>query len=105
MDVPHEGGGSRLIVFPAPLYSLNAIKKAAYRCMDRVTVDIDVREDEVRCTLQFPPDASPEHIAQADTAFRREVLDQDLRESIAAETTAYRDAILALAFAPSDLAK
>jgi His-Xaa-Ser system protein HxsD len=48
---------------------------------------------------------SPPSLVEADQAalvadFRKEVLDQDLRERISEQTAAVRNAVLAVAFAP-----
>jgi His-Xaa-Ser system protein HxsD len=89
--------------FQSGVFSLDAIKRAAYRLLGRATVTIEPQEAEVRCTLEFPsslPEASANEIVRD---FKDEVLDQDLRERIAAETSPLRNAILAHAFSRTGL--
>jgi His-Xaa-Ser system protein HxsD len=82
------------------VYSLDAVKKAAYRFSDRFAADISVTSDQIICDLTYPPDLSEGEQASCAADFRKEVLDQDLREGIAKETEAMRNAILAVAFSP-----
>jgi His-Xaa-Ser system protein HxsD len=89
--------------FSQRVYGLDIIKKAAYRLLDRFAADFRIEGDEIVCVLTFPSSTSAEAIATAVTDFQKEVLDQDLRQVVAAETSALRNAILALAFAPSKL--
>jgi len=92
-----------VVRFQTGLYSIESIKKAAYRFSDRAVCEITRDGDEVVCTLRF---LTPETKVQAQTLandFALEVLDQDLRRSIAAETEALRNAILAYAFSRADI--
>ena len=89
--------------FSAIVYPLDTIKKAAYRFIDRFSPDFRVDGEEIVCDLRFPANASPSAVQDTIAEFRQEVLDQDLRRTIAAETAGLRNAILALAFAPSKL--
>jgi len=94
---------SAVVAFPAGLYSLDAIKKAAYRFSDAAAVEISPVAGEVQCTMRFLQPLYPEEAQQLADAFRIEVLDQDLRASIAAETAPMRNAILAFAFSKTGL--
>jgi len=94
---------SAIVTFPAGLYGLDAIKKAAYRFSDVAVVDIDPHDTDVVCTLRLHRSPSPEEAQRVVDSFKLEVLDQDLRASIAAETAPIRNAILAFAFSKTGL--
>ena len=89
--------------FAADTFTLETVKRAAYRFVDRASFDIRTTGDEIVVRLDFaPPIASDE----ADTLlneFCNEVLDQDLRRTIAEETAPIRNAILAYAFSRTGL--
>lgn len=93
--MPHES-----IEFDGAVYQLDAIKKAAYRFSDRFSPEISVDGKRIVCSLSFPPNTPAALVASLVSEFRKEVLDQDLRQSVAKETAALRNAVLALAFAP-----
>jgi len=84
------------------IYCLEAVQKAAYRFIDRLTVLIENDGDELACNIdpvvgheaQFE-----EHIAD----FKREILDQQLRKQIKEETEPVRNLILAYAFSRTGL--
>jgi len=79
------------------VYSLAAVKKAAYRLGDRASAWIAAAPDgglTVKLTA-LDGAASPRSL---EAAFLRELLDQDLRESIARETEKVRNLLLAHAF-------
>lgn len=88
----------------AAVYSLEAVQKAAYRFIDRLTILISQGQGTVICELdsisgaQIPTDDVP-----AD--FKRELLDQQLRIQIKRETEPTRNLILAYAFSRTGLQK
>lgn len=90
-----------VVEFPLPGFALEAVKRAAYMLMARVTVTYEITPDIIRCTLS--PAAPSIDLALAERDFRREVLDQDLRLSIEARTEPMRTAILGLAFSRTGL--
>jgi His-Xaa-Ser system protein HxsD len=93
---------SRDIAVSSAVYSLDTVKKAAYRFIDRFALDLCLQGEQIQCTLTFAP-ATSETVADAILQdFKRELLDQDLRQSIAKETAPLRNTILALAFAQSN---
>jgi His-Xaa-Ser system protein HxsD len=95
---------SRTLAFSAHVYSLETIKKAAYRFSDVLSIDIVPRIDGVECILNFISDQKDEeHIDRILAAFKNEVLDQDLRAIIARETEATRNAVLAFALSKTGL--
>lgn len=76
---------------------LSAVKKAAYRLTAICDTEILPDADGARCIL------SPARGQEADelpAIFRATALDYELREEIASKTAPYRDALLALTFAP-----
>lgn len=90
--------------FSNSVYSLGTIKKAAYRFTDRCCFDFRVTEDNATlAVLSFGPDVTPDEKAALQREFRNEVLDQDLREVIGAETAGVRNAVLAYAFSQTGL--
>ena len=91
-----------IISVDASVYRLSAVKKAAYRFGDRCFVHIEVLAEgyiQVRLTAKLAD--MPLDALEGD--FRNELLDQDLRESIAEETQRVRNLILAQAFSAASL--
>jgi His-Xaa-Ser system protein HxsD len=84
-------------------FSIEAIKRAAYRYSDRFAFDMAVVAGKAACTLTFEDSKGPEFIEATISAFRKELLDQDLRIAIRAETEGVRNLILAHAFSRTDL--
>lgn len=111
---PHRSGGQLEIESSLPMpevivdvdprvYRLSAIKKAAYRFGDRCFVQIETTDDgPIRVTLSTKSDTVTLDTLAGD--FRNELLDQDLRESIAEETEGVRNLLLAHAFSGLSLA-
>lgn len=91
------------ISFPKEAYSLAAIKKAAYRFSDRLSVEIIPGERATDCICRFLHSCTDEEAQRILEAFRIEVLDHDLRLTIAQETEPMRNAILAYAFSKTGL--
>ena len=92
------------LVFSSQVYSVDTIKKAAYRFSDVLSVDIIPRSDEIECILQFISGSKEEEQAERIVAaFKNEVLDQDLRSIISKETEAIRNAVLAFALSKTGL--
>lgn len=85
--------------------SLDSLKKAAYRFIYRFSVEFLPGESNFVCVLHFNPDKSEEVANLTVEEFRKEVLDQDLRTSIKAETESVRNLILAHAFSKTGLIK
>jgi His-Xaa-Ser system protein HxsD len=86
------------------VYRLTAVKKAAYRMADRCTAVIGALADPlVPVTLRFRPGMTESGAREAARLFFQELLDQELREQIADETSAMRTLILAHAFSKADL--
>jgi His-Xaa-Ser system protein HxsD len=88
---------------PEASFDIEAIKRAAYRFSDRVSVEITNADDGTRCRLRPLNSKGPANLQDVAGEFRNEVLDQDLRLKIAAETEGYRNLILSLAFSKTPL--
>jgi His-Xaa-Ser system protein HxsD len=91
------------ISFDLKVFTLDCVKRAAYRVTGNASVEIAVEDSFAKCVLHFSKPLSAELVARATESLRLEVLDQDLRHTIAAETASVRHAILALAFSRSGL--
>lgn len=86
------------------IYCLEAVQKAAYRLIDRLTIVITKTGGKLVCEI----DAVSGTEAQVDgniADFKRELLDQQLRKQIKDETESARNLILAYAFSRSGLQK
>ncbi len=94
------------VTFDSQVYSLTAVKKAAYKYLDCFSADISIVGTKINCRLTFT--SSNDHGSRQRLVedFRKEVLDQDLREALKVETEAVRNLILSYAFSqtaiPSD---
>lgn len=91
------------INFDDRVFSLDSVKKAAYRFIDKFSIDIKLTENQIYCVLTFSQNISPEGAAFLFDDFKREVLDQDLRATIASETESVRNLVLAHAFSRTSL--
>jgi His-Xaa-Ser system protein HxsD len=89
--------------FEKSVASLDSLKKAAYRFIDRFSVEFLSRESSYVCKFGFTPSTSEESADLIIDDFRKEVLDQDLRASIKMETEAIRNVILAHTFSKTGL--
>jgi His-Xaa-Ser system protein HxsD len=95
---------SQTLVFSSHVYSVDTIKKAAYRFSDVLSVDIVPGHDQIECVLYFISESSEEeHAERIVAAFKNEVLDQDLRSTISKETETIRNAVLAFALSKTGL--
>jgi len=92
------------IRFDARVFSLLAVKKAAYRYIDRFATEILLVHPEIICTLKCTRPLGAGHLMELVDDFRKEVLDQDLREQVKTETEPFRRLILAHAFSQTGLA-
>lgn len=91
------------IIFDSRVFLLDSIKKATYRYIDKFSADISLSEFQITCHLNFSSSytsAAAEHVVDD---FKKEVLDQDLRKTIALETSGVRNLILAHAFSRTSL--
>ncbi|UVT21135.1 MAG: His-Xaa-Ser system protein HxsD [Nitrospira sp.] len=95
---------SIFVEFDLNAFSLNVVKLAAYRYLHLFTTDIMVNDQRIQCALQFASTLSQDKTQQIVNDFKKEVLDQDLRERLKAETETVRNLILAHAFSKTGLA-
>ena len=88
------------------VYRLAAVKKAAYRFADRFTAILSPpREEALPLELAFRPTTTERDALEIGRLFFQELLDQELREEVGAETHAIRSLIIAQAFSRTDLIK
>lgn len=91
------------VCFDASVYAADSIKKAAYTIAAQAAVEIRRVGLEWQCEFHFLRPTPPALMQEAVASFRIEVLDQDLRASIANETREVRNAILSVAFSKTGL--
>ena len=84
------------------IYCLEAVQKASYRFIDRLTVFITRCNGQIICEVE-PVNGTESHLDQNVANFKRELLDQQLRKQIKNETEPARNLILAYAFSRSGL--
>jgi His-Xaa-Ser system protein HxsD len=89
--------------FDSNVFLLDTIKRALYRFADRCSFDVVVADKQTKVTLHIPANMSEPAIDELCSKIRNEVLDQDLRDSIAKETANIRTLILANAFSNTGL--
>lgn len=95
--------GKAVVRIDLNIYDVDAVKRAAYRLLDKFSPRLQSEGQHLLLELQFPPDTPQERRDAVVSEFHKELLDQDLRQRIASETAGYRNAILALAFKASGL--
>lgn len=91
------------IAFDSAVYSISAIKKAAYRKMQFFGINVAIKDGQVICNLSFKDSLSQAQVDAYINDFKSEVLDQDLRESIKSETESVRNLILSHTFSKTGL--
>jgi len=84
------------------IYCLEAVQKASYRFIDRLTVLISKANGQIVCEIE-PVDGTEAELDLNVANFKRELLDQQLRKQIKDETEPARNLILAYAFSRSGL--
>lgn len=96
--------GSITVSLDLRIYSLNAIKKAAYKFTDKYSVLIELIDNDSKVQVLIKSTSKKldelEHVAQL---FCNEVIDQDLREVVAKETEGVKNLIIAQAFSKTSL--
>jgi His-Xaa-Ser system protein HxsD len=92
-----------LVTFSSSVFGTTAVKKAAYKYIKAFSADITEDGSFVHCVLRFSEDLKADEIERIISDFRKEVLDQDLRESLRKETEEVRNLILAHAFSKTAL--
>ena len=91
------------LTFDLNVYTIEVLKKSAYRYIDIFSVNFETKDNYVICTLSFAAKSTEDQCAYYADQYKKEVLDQDLRNSIKKETEAVRNLILAHAFSKTGL--
>jgi His-Xaa-Ser system protein HxsD len=92
-----------LIRFDDRIISLLAVKKASYKYINSFAVDFSLKDNEILCALTFTSSTTEEFALRLAEDFKKEALDQDLREQVKAETEQIRNLIFALAFSKAGI--
>jgi His-Xaa-Ser system protein HxsD len=93
----------RTLSFDRSAASLDAVQRAVYRLSDQMSCDIAATDNAVEVVVHpTDPDGDIDGLLGD---LRNEVLDQELRERVRAETTDVRNLVLALAFSKTGLAE
>ena len=95
----------KIVTFDSNVYSINAVKKAAYKFSKSFSILINIDNTNIHCELSFADDLTNDQCEQYVDLLKKEILDQDLREIISKETESVRNLILAHAFSKTDLSK
>lgn len=91
------------ITYDNNFYDVVAIQKAAYRLSHVFTIDISILEGKINCLLKPNIMASEAGFNQGIEEFKKDVLDQQLRLKLKAETEPIRNLILGIAFSNTGL--
>ena len=91
------------VFFDASVFDLTTIKKAAYKFSNIASFEFSQRGKKICCVLVCLDKGKSEQFSHAVETFKNEVLDQDLRQSIACETEAIRNVILSHVFSKTGL--
>lgn len=84
------------------IYSIDAAEKAAYRFIDRLSMLVSQDGGNILLDLSFPSEDVQLNESILDD-FKKELLDQNLRLKIKAETEATRNLILSFVFSKTGL--
>ena len=103
MSQNQNGSKQILIRFDDRIISLPAVKKAAYKYINSFAVDFSLESNEILCALTFTAPTTEEVSLKLVEDFKKEALDQDLREQIKKETEPIRNLIFALAFSKTGI--
>lgn len=93
----------RTVTIELAVYSLETIKRSAYRFTDRFSLSLRIDGDNAACELTFADSTSVESADRIVSDFQKELLDQDLRAIVRDETKDVRNLILAHAFSRTGL--
>ena len=94
------------LLLDTSIYSLEAIKKAAYKFADRTSIIINTHSGPlISVVFNFVGQNARNSPEQVFSDFCNELLDQDLREIVKRETGTLRNAIIAHAFSRTSLAQ
>ena len=91
------------VTFDPEVFSLDAVKTACYKFLDRFTSDIELRDGKILCRLIFDAKFPEARVSAEVDNLKKEVLDQDLRLKLKTETEPIRNLIFAHAFSKTGL--
>ncbi len=91
------------VTFDLAVFSLDVVKTACYKFLDRFTSDIELCDGKIICHLAFDGNFSEDAAMASVDNLKKEVLDQDLRLKLKTETEPIRNLILAHAFSNTGL--
>ncbi len=89
--------------FDLAVFSVDAVKAACYRFIDKFSPTIEVRDSAICCLLQFDSKLTEAAVASEIENLKKEALDQELRLKVKTETEPIRNLILAHAFSKTGL--
>lgn len=92
-----------IISFASSIYDAEAIQKAAYKAINFFTVNIQPTPESIQCSLTPNIGVSHAQFSHSVEEFKKEVLDQQLRLKLNAETEPVRNLILGIAFSNTGL--
>lgn len=91
--------------FQLSIFSLDTLKRAAIKFSSDCVFEFTASEAEAVLKVTFRHPMTEEKRSQFIDKIRIEILDQDLREKIAAESEVYRNLILANVFSKTSFSK
>ena len=96
-------GTPQEVRFSSQTYNLDTIKRAAYRFTGQLAFNFLPEKEFIVCQITPLTGDAATDMEAAINEFKNEVLDQDLRRTIADETAATRNVILAHVFSKTGL--
>jgi len=91
------------VVYDSSLYPAEVIQKAAYKSLNKMTLNLKVVGSNLVCELQSNKNISDEAFELAVEEFKKDVLDYLLRDKIKKESEPLRNLILSIAFSKTGL--
>lgn len=94
---------SAKLEYESKVFSIDSAQKAAYRLINFFTLDIQTNSDKNICILTSNQGISDVSFEHAIEEFKKNILDEELRSKIKAETEPVRNLILGIAFSRTGL--
>ena len=91
------------VTFNPAVFSLDVVKTACYKFLDKFSPTIELQDGLIVCLLQIDSRLSEDSIGVEIANLKKEVLDQDLRQRLKIETEPVRNLILAHVFSKTGL--
>ncbi|MDG1288072.1 MAG: His-Xaa-Ser system protein HxsD [Rickettsiales bacterium] len=88
-------------IFDSSIFSLECVKKALYKFADKAGFEISQNGKEI--TVSIIKHSDDDNVNSLLNQLRNEVIDQDLRQLVAQETSTIRELILANAFSKTKM--